>query len=313
MAKFCTNCGNPLGEGLICSCQAPVEGTNPATQQDQPVMQQVQPQQVKPQEQVQATQPINQANESQYQQQFANAKQNSTMFLQKVFATFKSIIFSPATEGTKFATSENTTMAMGLLAFQGIFSALFALVVTSKINSQFTRAYSQFGRIDYEMANMYKMPLFKIFLLTAILSVILSCALAGLLLLAGMAFKNNATYKTMLCVAATRSVAVIPITIVSIVIFYVNNGAGMSVFYLGNLAGLCYMVSAFPAATTEIKNRIPVIVFIASLIFMFVSLYVMYKGFPSYLPEGFKESWGYIQREFKNPENLFEELFGSMY
>ncbi len=338
MAKFCINCGNPLGEGQLCSCKAPIEG-NPVTQQAQPVTQQAQPitqqaqavteqpqpatqqaqavtYQAQPQQQVQSDQPMIQVNGqdfSQYQQQFEKAKQNSTMFLQRVFTTFKSILRSPATEGTKFAVSQNTTIAMGLLAFQGIFTALFALVVTSKINSQFTRAYSQFGRMDYEMANMYKMPLFKIFLLTAIVSVVLSCALAGLLLLAGMVLKNNATYKTMLCVAATRSVAVIPITIISIVIFYFNKGAGISLFYLGNLAGLCYMVSAFPAATSEIKNRIPVIVFIAALIFMFVSLYVMYKCFPSYLPEGLKESWGYIERGLKNPSAIFEEIIGDMY
>jgi hypothetical protein len=249
---------------------------------------------------------------SQYQQQYEKAKQNSSMFLQKVFASIKSILRSPATEGAKFAASEDTSIALGLLAFQAIFSALFALVVTSKINSLLNLLYS-FDDMDLATANLYKLPFFKIFIVTIIVSMLLSCILAGLLLVISMFMKNNVTYKTMLCVAATRSVALIPVIIISIVLFYINNGAGLMVFYLGSLAGLCYMVSAFPAASADIKNRIPAIVFIASLIFTVVSVFIMYQCIPYYLPEGMKEGWSYMKEGLRNPSEVFEKIFGSLY
>lgn len=277
MAKFCTKCGRPLEEGKICPCQLTAEGAQTFTQQ-----------------------------------QYEKAKQNTSMFLQKVFATFKSILRSPATEGTKFAASEDTSIALGLITFQAIFSALFALVVTSKVDSLLKLFYS-YKDMDLATANLYKLPFLKIFIVTIIISMILNCILAGLLLVISMFMKNNVTYKTMLCVAATRSVALIPVTIISIVLFYINNSAGLMVFYLGSLAGLCYMVSAFPAASEDIKNRIPAIVFITSLIFTFVSMFIMYECIPYYLPEGMKEGWSYMKEGLRNQSALFEKIFGSIY
>lgn len=346
---FCMYCGKPLEEGQICSCQAPEEVTDSVAQPEQQVAQtdqsatqptqsqpaqpqpeQPQPEQPQPEQpqtaqlqflvQVQQTgnvyqgQPMNQGNGlyvSQYQQQFEKVKQKSTIFLQKVYIAFKSILYSPATEGSKFAASENTTIAMGLLAFQGLFSAIFALVVSTNINSLYNIAYS-YGKIGNNIARMYKMPLFKIFIVTIIISVALSFALATLLYIAGMLFKNTISFKAAFCIVAIRSTIIIPISISSIVLFNINSSIGLTIFYLGSLAGLCYMVSASSALCPESKDRIPAIVFTAALIFVFVASFVMYKSVSNYLPESMKDDWGHIKDVITNPiNNILDGMLGN--
>lgn len=336
---FCMYCGKPLEEGQICSCQAPAEETDSVEQPEQQVAQtaqsaaqpaQSQPttsQSIQPQPaqlqflvQVQQTgnvyqgQPMNQGNGtyvSQYQQQLEKVKQKSTIFLQKVYIAFKSILYSPATEGSKFAASENTFLAMGLLAFQGLFSAIFALVVTTNIKSLYNIAHS-YGKIENNIPSIYKIPIFKIFIITMIISVALSFVLATLLYIAGMLFKNTISFKAAFCIVAIRSTIIIPISISSIVLFNINSSIGITIFYLGGIAGLCYMVSAYSALSPERKDRIPAIVFTAALIFVCVATIVMYKSVSNYLPEGMKDEWNHINDVITNPiTNILDQMLGS--
>lgn len=294
MAKFCIKCGSPLDEGKPCSCQVPITNTGSETVVE-PVVEQAQAQDY-----------------SQYQEQFEKAKKNSTIFLKSLFETFKGILLLPSTEGAKFLASKSMDMAIGLLAFQSILSALFALAVTAKIDSLIMQGYSLFSGMAAGIEGMVKMPLFKTFLTTFILSAILSCALAGILLLISHLFKNTTNYKSMLCLAASRSAAVIPITILAIILFYLNPVLGISIFYIGNLVGLSYMVSLYPAATSEVKNRVPGIVALSSIIFLFISVYIMSKSFSSFLPVGLKAAWSFVEGMLANPSMIFEQILSSL-
>lgn len=114
----------------------------------------------------------------------------------------------------------------------------------------------------------------------------------------------------MLCVTSVRSAALVPVTLIAIVLFYLNIAAGMMFFYLGNLISLFYVVAVLMNTYQESKNKVPVIVFITAVIFAFISLYIMYQGIPYYLPDSVKAAWKSIRQGISNPSEMLQEIMG---
>jgi hypothetical protein len=299
MAKFCTKCGKTLVEGQPCTCEA----SNQNIQATQLYQEQTEPLYTnQPEQQLYMNQQTQQA----YVAQQANGSDIST-YLKNIFRVFKNILRFPVTEGSMFVISEDRNSAFGLIGIQAIFSALFALVVSSKINSLIKLISA------YAMGETIKMPFFKIFIVTVIASFGLSCALAGILLGISHLFKNKISFRAALCVAATRSVVLVLVTMISIVLFYINAGAGVILFYMGNLAGICYMVNVLPITSQENKNKTAMIVFISIVIFAIISMFVMSKCAPYYLPEAIKDSVDTIMRLITNPSDFFESFMSDLY
>lgn len=281
MAKFCTMCGKPLEEGEICSCQL-------SNQTAQAPQQEILPQQM-PAGQP-AAQPTVQINVD-----------NASNYIKKVFTYFKKIFCAPATDGAMFAVSQDKNTAFGILGAQAIFSALFALIATSKVGSLL------------KMVSSVKMPYVRIFIVTLLASFALSCAYAGILLGISILFKNKISFSAALCATATRSIALVPVTIAAIVLVFINFGYGIILFYLGNLAGLCYLVITFPITSQENKNKVAFIVFISTVIFAIVSMFIMVKCAPYYLPDSVKDSISSATNMLKNPSSFFEGIMNEMY
>lgn len=307
MAKFCTKCGKALEEGEICSCsivnqsmqQAPQYQGQPAPQyqgQFAPQYQQPTPQYQAQPTPTYANQPVSQA-----------TGKTASDYLKKLFQLFKNILRYPATEGAVFAVSEDRNLAFGLLGAQALFSALFGLAMASKAGSLLKVLNS------FSDSESMKMPYFRIFLLTIIVSFALSCALAGILFGISTLFKNNVSFKAALCTTAVRSVVLIPISAVALILSFLNIGAGILLFYMGNLAGICYMVLAFPVTSQENRNKVAFIVFISIVIFAFVSMFIMAKCAPYYAPSSLKESFEAISKMVTNPSSFFEGILGDLY
>ena len=232
------------------------------------------------------------------QQINANGASN---YLKNLFLLFKKVIFAPATEGVMFANSQDRNTAFGLMGVQAIFSTLFALIATSKLGSLFS------------LVSSAKMPYIRIIIVTLIASFAFSCAFAGILLGISILFKNKINYNAALCVAAIRSIAVVPVTIIAIVLFLINPSYGLVLFYMGNLAGLCYMVTSFPITSQENRNKVALIVFISTVLFAIVSTFIMSKCVGFYIPDSVKDSIGGLSNMLSNPSGLFEGITGDMY
>lgn len=269
MAKFCTKCGKPLEDGVICSCQL----SNQNVQVEQ--------------QQVSRVQQIN-----------VNAASN---YLNKLFSIFKNVICAPATEGVKLVISQDRNTAFSIIGVQAFFSALFALIATSKLGS------------ILNLISSTKMPYIRIFIVTLLASFVLSCAFAGILLGISILFKNKISFNAALCATATRSIVLAPITIIAMVLFFINAGYGVILFFMGNLAGLCYLVITFPIISQENRNKVAFIVFLSTVIFAIVSMFVMSKCVGFYVPDEVKDSIGSVSNMLRNPSRFFEGIMGEMY
>lgn len=296
MARFCVKCGKPLQEGEICSCE--VVNQNP--QQVPQYQYQAGPANVNqtvPQYQPQGQPVYNGQPASQMNGQAASA------FVKKLFEKFKSIFLKPATEGASFVVSEDRNSALSLIGVQAIFTTIFALILAAKANPIFEL-------VNEYMDDEVKIPYVSIFFITLIASFALSIALAGIVLGISTLFKNKISFNTALGIAAVRSVVLVPITILAIVLSFLNVGYSVELFYAGNLAGICYMVSAFPVTTQENKNKVALIVFISIVAFAIVSLFIMKNCAQYYVPESMKDGVKELTKLFTNPSSLFGEMMG---
>jgi len=311
MAKFCTKCGKPIGEGGICDCETVnesqrVEQQVPVT----PILQAssyAQAPQATPYAQAPQAAPYAQAPQAApvyqtYAQPAQAASGNFSIYLKKLFQIFKGILRFPSSEGSKFAVSEDRNTALGLIGVQAIFTTLFAMITISHTLSVLFGAFGGSGS-----SSSLKMPYVQIFFVTLIASFALSCAFAGIIFGISYLFKNKISYTAALCITAVRSVIIIPVTIIAVVLLFLNLGYGLMLFYAGGLAGLCYMVAAFPCTSTENKNKVPLIIFLSLLAFAIVSYFVMIKCLPFYLPSTLKD----ISKELSNPSKFFSNFMNN--
>lgn len=313
MAKFCTKCGRPLAEGEICTCEQTNQNIQEAQPQPEQGMQQSQPQ---PEQGAQQSQPQSEQGMQQSQPQPEQVcinqpsqqmkGQNISAYLKKLVSLFKNIIQFPATQGTNFVISEDRNSALGLIGVQAVFSAVFALVVASKVGSLFNVVGGIFSKA-------VKMPYFRIFIVTLIISFALSCVLAGILLGISILFKNKITYQAALCVTAVRSVALASVTIIAILLAFLNLGYGIVLFFMGNLAGICYMLSAFPITSQENRNKAAIIMFLSVLIFALIASFIMSKCAALYLPNSVKDSISSVSKMLTNPSEFFDSIIGNIY
>jgi len=199
-------------------------------------------------------------------------------FVQKIILYFKylfnigrKVIIYPTTEAVSFIEAKEKSVALGMFGIQAVLSALYALVICAKANSKLDFAYSFGLSLD--------IPLFKIFILTAIASFALSFAFAGILMAIGSLFKNKLSFQTSLNVAAVRSITLPPITAFAIIISFFNAFYGLFVFGMGIFAAVCYLMVTYPAETKENKNKVPLIIFVSTVILSILSIFVMMRVF----------------------------------
>ena len=199
MGNFCTRCGKALQEGEICSCQLPdeknqqgISGQADSVKQSQATLgglgQQIPPQ-------------------SQFGQQ-------ASIFAKSFFGDFMGIVKKPVTNGKEMVMKADVKTSLLLIAFQGIFSAVFTMMVEGGILS----------------GTEVTIPYFRIFVVTWLLSVGLACALALLLKIGNSIIKISVSYYQMLSVVAIRSTVLVPAIVISLIVTEIHGGIGLSLF-----------------------------------------------------------------------------------
>lgn len=268
---FCKYCGRQLAEGEVCTCQSAQAESTPI-QETQPTQQAAAP--------IQGTQPTQQAGSIQYSEQLQNITGQTKEMAGSLWKIFVDIIKNPSDAGTNYVRIGNLTNAVAFLIIQAIASGLFAICCVSKINGLIGLGGSYTAALKFSGA--------QAFFLTILYSVILSVINAGLLLAAVKIAKGTINFQTALSATSIRSIILVPIVLVSCILFFINPATGIGVFVISFI--ICNMFMMLPMRGIGGLNDSKIIytaiaVMIASLI-----IFVIFasKAATTYVPSSIK-------------------------
>lgn len=298
MANFCINCGKKLDENGVCSCQT--AGINPADRryQDEEMSYE------------KVGHDISYENEVDYNLQADRAKEILATGWNRIMGIIISLVRYPFTKGILFTNSDDYVSASIIVSIHALATALVTTFGISRIN-KFMELFNEY--IDYRTMSMLKMPLGKIFFTTFFVSALLSVIYALSLLIFSVLMKNNISFKAALCTIAARSSVIIIVIPVSILLFMISPYMGIFVFGLGNYAGIAYMTQVFPVTRQEHRNHVPLIVFLATVLFLMASSYLMIKAIPMFMPEALNELAPYYEEMMNDPSSILDSILGGVY
>lgn len=226
-------------------------------------------------------------NYAQYQQQFDTFKKDSGVYLKKLYVQFMKLIKAPLTEGKTYLKEGNLTLSMGLLTIQALLSGLFVMLALKLCNDLITLQVK--GYEEYADGYLFSLP--KAFLLTVLLSLILSAVRAGVLFLAGKIEKSTASYETMLHLTAIGAVVASPILAVSIGLSFLNIAYAVAVFVLASTASSLAIILHYTNATKVTTNLVIWILFGAFLAYSVISSLILKNTVALYLPTELKHAY----------------------
>ena len=297
--KYCSKCGRQLMDGEICNCdqQADMQygsdysnyNQNPYEQQGQ-VQGQVQMQDV--------------------------VKQNAKGFFNKILEMLK----SPVEQGKNFVFSGDIVTAVIMIVIQGIASGLFAIVMCTKAQGIFDKItgmmYGSSSAADImQMKAMLKMPVFKAFLITLIISVILTFILAGIIMIFNNISHSQLIFKNVISLVSLRSIVASIIVLVGCIAAFINIYAGIAVFTVGNIAGFMLIAVVWSHICQNTTDKQIYMMIITYIIFMIIYMLAVRLCWKMYLPDVLKIALDKMQSGLKslgNPSKAIEEIIDSL-
>lgn len=302
---FCKYCGKQLNEGQACDCPASVAAAGTAQTPNPAPAPAPTPAPVPAPTPAPAPAPAAGSTQGTTGQTPGQTTINITLpDKEKVTATAKNawgsiigILKKPATEGAAFVARADLTLSICLIVLQAVCSALFGAFFVGKVN----------GLIRW--AGEIKFSGIKAFFLTLLFSVIFSAILMLFFWLAGLITKMKTNWKQMLALVAVRSVVLVPLILVSAIFMLISIITGMTVgfpiFYGANLLGMLALVSAIRGVEGCSDNKAVYVVFVVSVIFMMVSIWLGLKEAPAYLPSSIREGMDGLRMLDSLMDNIF--------
>lgn len=213
-----------------------------------------------------------------WQPNFEQTKEISGIYLKRLFFTLVSVLKEPVKSGRKYVTCGERNLLIGFLVMQAVLSAVFTLIPANEINSVIEK---------YEEISI-SIP--KVFLITAIGSMAVSFAIAGLIYLIATLFKEKMSFRKALHIIAVRSVGVDIILALSIIVAYFNPFYGMVIFALSWLGGLAFMIPVIRSENVYNVDRTPYIAIIVTFLSFVVFCVWIRVSIPMYVPSELKET-----------------------
>lgn len=297
--KYCSKCGRQLMDGEICNCdqQAGMQyGADYSAYNQYPYEQQGQVQgQVQMQDVV---------------------KQNAKGFFNKILELLK----SPVEQGKNFVFSGDIVTAVIMIVIQGIASGLFAIVMCTKAQGIFDKItgmmYGSSSAADImQMKVMLKMPVFKAFLITLIISVILTFILAGIIMIFNNISHSQLIFKNVISLVSLRSIVASIIVLVGCIAAFINIYAGIAVFTVGNIAGFMLIAVVWSHICQNTADKQIYMMIITYIIFMIIYMLAVRLCWKMYLPDVLKIALDKMQSGLKslgNPSKAIEEIIDSL-
>lgn len=297
--KYCSKCGRQLMDGEICNCdqQAGMQyGADYSAYNQYPYEQQGQ---VQGQVQLQDV-----------------VKQNAKGFFNKILELLK----SPVEQGKNFVFSGDIVTAVIMIVIQGIASGLFAIVMCTKAQGIFDKItgmmYGSSSAADImQMKAMLKMPVFKAFLITLIISVILTFILAGIIMIFNNISHSQLIFKNVISLVSLRSIVASIIVLVGCIAAFINIYAGIAVFTVGNIAGFMLIAVVWSHICQNTADKQIYMMIITYIIFMIIYMLAVRLCWKMYLPDVLKIALDKMQSGLKslgNPSKAIEEIIDSL-
>ena len=297
--KYCSKCGRQLMDGEICNCdqQAGMQyGADYSAYNQYPYEQQGQVQgQVQMQDVV---------------------KQNAKGFFNKILELLK----SPVEQGKNFVFSGDIVTAVIMIVIQGIASGLFAIVMCTKAQGIFDKItgmmYGSSSAADImQMKAMLKMPVFKAFLITLIISVILTFILAGIIMIFNNISHSQLIFKNVISLVSLRSIVASIIVLFGCIAAFINIYAGSAGFTVGNIAGFMLIAVVWSHICQNTTDKQIYMMIITYIIFMIIYMLAVRLCWKMYLPDVLKIALDKMQSGLKslgNPSKAIEEIIDSL-
>lgn len=264
---FCRYCGRKLEDGEVCTCQQ--------AQQNQAQVQQ----QAAPQQNVQQAAP------QQAAPQPGAAPAVSVQGKQVLDALLKDLVDlvkAPATTASGYVRRGDVTVSVIFLLLQGICSAIFALFCIGKINGLIALGGNMTQNIKFSGVGA--------FFLTLLYTVLFEAVLAGLYFGVGKLLGGQLRFQEALSIVSMRSVILVPVILVSCLVFLLNIAAGIVFYYCaGALAGVVFLMAGSNGIANLSPNRKVYLNLIAIVIFTLIFLFLGTKLLPSYVPSSLRE------------------------
>lgn len=239
---FCAYCGKQIPDGQVCDCAESrvAQGAGGwQSQQGMPMGNINQQPQMNPGMNYQAQRNQQVMYQEQARQAAAQATQSASQaasqagnILNETFGHFLLILKAPSTAGSNFVAAASMKASCAMVLIQAIAAGLFSLLIANKINGLAGTARGWLGG----MSNNTKMDLIssaKAFFITMLMSIIFALLFAMLSWgVAGLS-KAKTNFNQMLAVSGARAAFLIPVTIISIVVFLINPVMGIAAFFIG--------------------------------------------------------------------------------
>lgn len=293
--KYCSKCGRQLMDGEICNCdqQAGMQyGADYSAYNQYPYEQQ-----------------------GQVQMQDV-VKQNAKGFFNKILELLK----SPVEQGKNFVFSGDIVTAVIMIVIQGIASGLFAILMCTKAQGIFDKItgmmYGSSSAADImQMKAMLKMPVFKAFLITLIISVILTFILAGIIMIFNNISHSQLIFKNVISLVSLRSIVASIIVLFGCIVAFINIYAGIAVFTVGNIAGFMLIAVVWSHICQNTTDKQIYMMIITYIIFMIIYMLAVRLCWKMYLPDVLKIALDKMQSGLKslgNPSKVIEEIIDSL-
>jgi hypothetical protein len=314
---FCAYCGKQIADGTVCSCQ---QQATPNQQQGTNNQGQPQPQgyyQNVNQVYGQTSEQARQASAAATQAAGQYASQAGSV-LNETLGHILLILKAPADAAKSFVVAANLKASCVLILIQGILSGLFSLCVVSKLNTYIEMAFK--GNEDLPVS-MFSSG--NSFFYTLLMSVVFSIVFMLLAWAVAAISKGKTTYQQMLSVAAVRSSYLMPVAVLSILVFFIKPVYGVLLFYVAGVLMSCIALVEALRVIPEINENIKTyLITIAMIIFIVIVLYFTIKVSPkaisSYYADDFNdflEEFGELMKKAKTIGfyDLFDDVTDGLY
>ena len=259
--------------------------------------------------------PYEQQGQGQVQMQDV-VKQNAKGFFNKILELLK----SPVEQGKNFVFSGDIVTAVIMIVIQGIASGLFAIVMCTKAQGIFDKItgmmYGSSSAADImQMKAMLKMPVFKAFLITLIISVILTFILAGIIMIFNNISHSQLIFKNVISLVSLRSIVASIIVLFGCIAAFINIYAGIAVFTVGNIAGFMLIAVVWSHICQNTTDKQIYMMIITYIIFMIIYMLAVRLCWKMYLPDVLKIALDKMQSGLKslgNPSKAIEEIIDSL-
>ena len=201
-----------------------------------------------------------------YGQPYAAPQQPSAagLYFKKLLDTFVAVMRAPSSQGRAFAGAGDFMIAGGFILIQAIVTMIFGLFTEMRV-------YSYLG-LD-GITPPYAAVIFG----TLFFSVLFSLILAGMVLGANILSGNHISFAMALGAVATRSIVLIPATIVSLIVMLISPLYGIMFFFIISIWGLIVMIKANPLTNIQADDVLTHILSATVIIYVIIVLVLMIK------------------------------------